>query len=105
MRNTRKDKKPTTYSLPVRTADGKIVQRMWSKHFCRFVQVSATGQKIFFKEFGDPRSIDPKDGKVRDLPFDEQATEIYHDMLYSPGETYGMQIGRASCRERVCQYV
>lgn len=91
MRKTRKDKEPTTYNMPIRSPDGKIVQRQWSKHFCRYVQISATGAKIYFKEFGDPRPIDPKTGKVNaSLAIEDQATEIYHGMLYSPGEAYGV---------------
>lgn len=91
VRRTKKDKTATTYTLPMINAEGKVVAREWRKHFCRFVQIGSTGSKIYFKEFGDPRPIDPKTGKVNgSLAIEDQATEIYADALYSPGEAYGL---------------
>jgi len=91
MRKTKKDKEATEYELPIRTTDGRIVQRTWWKNFRRYVQAGANGKRVFFKEFGDPRSIDPKTGQVNnDLAIEDQATEIYVDEIYSVGAEYGI---------------
>lgn len=90
MRKTKKDKTKTTYEVPVRSPDGKIVMRQWSKNFRRYVQVGANGKKTYFKELGDPRTIDPKNGKVNEaLAIEDAATEVYVEELSSPGLTYG----------------
>lgn len=91
VRKTTKDEKATEYQVAVRTPDGKIAYRTWAKKFCRYVQAGKNGQRVFFKEFGDPRPIDPKTGKVNpSLSIEEQATELYCDELYSPGVDYGI---------------
>lgn len=92
MRMTRKDRTPTQYTVLVPSPDGKgFIERTFSKHFRRFVQIGSNGQRVFFKEFNDPRSIDPTNGRVNDdLAVEDQATEIYHQALYFPGTSYGV---------------
>jgi capsid portal protein len=48
-------------------------------------------KKAYFKEYGDPRPIDPETGKVNAaLSRDAQANEVIYDPLYRSGYSYGM---------------
>jgi capsid portal protein len=73
-------------------ANGDTFTRLVPRYFRRYAQISpGTLERVYFKEFGDPRIIDPKTGEVApDLPFEEQATEIYMDAQYIPGHLYGV---------------
>lgn len=92
MRMTRRDKKPTPFEVIVKNPEGNgYVTRPASKYFRRYVQIGSGGERVYFKEFGDPRSIDPKTGLENDaLAPEERATAIYHHMLYQPGFEYGV---------------
>jgi PBSX family phage portal protein len=86
MTNREKEYTPITYTDPV---SGAV--RNGYKRFCRFVQIDEYGKKTWFKEWGDPRMIDPTTGKVNNsLSIEEEATEIYYQSLYSPGTCYGV---------------
>ena len=73
----------------------KITMR---RRFRRFIQVHEGSDAVFFKEFGDPRIISAKTGKmwpsVEDMkkedPKDRQATEILHFQIHSPRSPYGI---------------
>lgn len=73
----------------------KIVEMQ--RRFRRFVQIFQT-QAIFFKEFGDPRIISKKDGRVvasedefeKDDPDDGPATEVWHFSVHNPESSYGV---------------
>ena len=70
--------------------EGKLVKTRIKKRFCRWVQMIGE-RKVYFKEAGDPRKIDPKTGKEnKDLTFADSATEIMVDDIYSAGEAYGL---------------
>ncbi|GAB2558276.1 phage portal protein [Gracilibacillus alcaliphilus] len=57
------------------------------KRFRRYVQM-IDGKKVYFKEYGDPRVMNSKDGKFDDnTPDNLVATEIYHMKIGSG--TYG----------------
>lgn len=72
------------------TRNGKPAKVKVTKQFRRFVQQVGT-QKVYFKEYGDPRSIDPATGlEEAKLHVEDQATEIFHLSLYSPGHSYGL---------------
>jgi len=92
MRMTIKDREHTDFTIKVPDPDGEgWVDKDVCKSFRRFVQIGKNNRKVFFKEFGDPRAIDPKDGKVNeDLAIEDQATEIYMDAIYMPGTPYGV---------------
>lgn len=83
---------PITVKLP---RNGKIESVKRNKRFRRFVQ-KVGNNSVYFKEFGDPRIIDPatgdatrnKDGdKIR---LEDSATEIIHLCTYNPDSPYGM---------------
>ena len=102
VRMTKKDKTEVEVSVEYTDPDtGKISTDKISRTFRRFVQVDPTSQrKTFFKEFGDPRAIDPETGDENTtLKVEDQATEIYVDAQYVPGHVYGLPrwIGQIPC--------
>lgn len=88
VRMTTKEREYTEYSEYDPTTGTTINMR---RRFRRFVQIGENGQKTWFKEYGDPRPIDPKTGKVDwSISVEDEATEIYYDSLYFPGTPYGV---------------
>lgn len=71
---------------------GKELKVTVQKSFRRYVQIDeASNQKIWFKEFGDPRTIDPATGKENTaLSLDSSATEIIHITNYNAQSIYGL---------------
>ena len=92
LRMTRVDPSPVYTRVTQIDANGDTFTRLVPRYFRRYAQISpGTLERVYFKEFGDPRIIDPKTGEVApDLPFEEQATEIYMDAQYIPGHLYGV---------------
>lgn len=93
MRLTKVENKlvPSVVSI-VDPETGKVVTRRVNRRFRRFVQIDPTNlnRKIYFKEFGDPRKIDPRDGRENnELSINDCATEIIHKSIYTPGRVYG----------------
>ena len=84
IRLTSKDKDVTSYTEKVRTDDGQFVLIPRNKRFRRIVQYFGVGQKNYFKEFGDPRPISRKTGKVNKN--DPQANEV---IIFNNDVTYG----------------
>lgn len=89
MRMTTKE----TEAIPVEVLlprDGKTVTQKVNKRFRRFVQ-QVGERKVWFKEFGDPRSIDPKNGLISStVTVESSATEVIHLSLYNPANPYGL---------------
>lgn len=97
MRLTKQDEEPTEYTInrAIRLDEGfwEIQSLMTSKRFRRFVQIKENSQeKIYFKEWGDPRPISYKTGKVMEGEYDneELAHEVIHNKIYSPRTPYGI---------------
>jgi PBSX family phage portal protein len=67
------------------------------RRFRRFIQI-VLDRIVFFKEFGDPRVISKRTGRVyaneeeltKDSQHDGPATEILHFKIYSPRSPYGI---------------
>lgn len=59
------------------------------RRFRRFVQ-EVNGERVFFKEFGDPRPMNRKTGKYEDVPYEQQANEIIHITDVNDGGAYGI---------------
>lgn len=89
VRLTVKDVEP----VPVRVTmprEGEAAEQTVTKTFRRFVQLVGT-RRVFFKEYGDPRPINPSTGRVDvGLPIEQQATEVVHLTQYAPGTPYGV---------------
>jgi PBSX family phage portal protein len=95
MRLTKLDSQRTDVTLVIRDdASNELQEYDYKKFFRRFVQIR-NGQKVFFKEFGDPRVIDSRSGmvvgeeRIADDDF-TPATEVIHFKLYSPHSPYGV---------------
>jgi PBSX family phage portal protein len=87
-RMTTPDDAVTPYIELMPGPDGSMIQQPRLRHFRRFVQIETGGQKIWFKEFGDPRIISRDTGKPIDGSDDpaEIANEIIwhgHACTYS----------------------
>lgn len=91
---------PTNTLLMTRLEKEPIETQVWNerfgryqmvkRRFRRYVQRDVFGRMIYFKEWGDPRKIDPKNGMVNNsLSIEEEATSIYYDGYYTPGSPYG----------------
>lgn len=88
MRRTSRDRQETEVEVKL-PRDGSDTSRV-KKRFCRFVQ-QVGERKIWFKEYGDPRVIDPATGLENpNLSPEEGATEIIHRCLYHPASPYGV---------------
>lgn len=88
LRMTSREKQYTeVFTTDFTTGARKLIKR----RFRRFLQVRDDGKKTWFKEYGDPRPINPETGKVdTTIPVEDQATSIYYDHLYSPGTPCGI---------------
>ena len=65
-------------------------RKLTKRRFRRFLQIDEKGKKTWFKEYGDPRKVDPETGKINNsLPIEAEATAIYYDGLYAPGTPCG----------------
>lgn len=90
LRLTKRDKEPTDVTTIVMRG-GKEVALRRKVYFRRIVQQSAGMKKVYFKEFGDPRTIDPNTGKEnKALRQEAAANEIIYDPLYRSGYSYGV---------------
>ena len=70
--------------------EGKMVKQKVKKRFRRFVQLNGQ-QRVYFKEFGDPRIISPVNGDTNDqLTLEDSATEIIVLTRYNPSSPYGL---------------
>lgn len=77
-------------TLPDPSDYNKVITKEVSRKFRRYVQCDNAGKKIYFKELGDPRKINPTTGaEDAALSFDAQANEVYVDSIYTPGCPYG----------------
>lgn len=88
IRMTSKEKEYTeVWVTDANTGARKQIKR----RFRRFIQIDENGKRTWFKEYGDPRPIDPETGKVNtSLPIEAEATSIYYEGLYAPGSPCGV---------------
>ncbi len=92
------DRIPVDVDMRVRVSDLTFETVTMKRRFRRFIQVFE-GQAIFFKEFGDPRTISMKTGKVvadnaeGDPQFEDgdgAATELLYSPIHNPESAYGV---------------
>ena len=89
VRLTNKEEEPVEVEVKLPREGTATIQRV-RKTFRRYVQIVGT-RRVFFKEFGDPRQIDPRTGRVNEeLTPVEEATEVIHLRIYAPGTPYGI---------------
>ncbi len=76
-----------TVTLP---REGEARKQKITKRFGRFVQIVGA-RRTFFKEYGDPRTINPENGRQDDaIGLEQSATELIHLRMYIPGTPYGI---------------
>ena len=79
-----------TYERTINTPYGekKFLQARW---FYRFAQLGELNNKVFFKEFGDPREMDYQTGEFDEgITFQQQASEILMFKIDTPRSAYGI---------------
>lgn len=102
---TKPDKKMTRMKLHYVDARLNLRSKTFMKRFRRLVQVIGT-KSVYFKQFGDPRVIDKRDGSViapsiefwsndlklqNEFPKKYWANEVYHHKIPTPRRTpYGL---------------
>ena len=92
IRITKADRLITRMGLNYIRGDLSIGTKFFQKKFRRFVQIIGT-KKVFFKQFGDPRVIDKRNGEIAEQNLDPQfrANELFHFKIESRRPTpYGM---------------
>ncbi len=92
LRMCKKDQTPVMVDVEVVDEKGGISTVKVERTFRRFVQKSYhTNKMIYFKEFGDPRVIDPNTGEENPgLSPEDAASEVLFDSQYVPGHVYGL---------------
>lgn len=96
MRITNADKRIEVTALR-RTSDVGITRTKVTRRFRRYVQLVGGSERVWFKEFGDPRIMSSCTGKfyssvetLREAELDAPpATEILYWSIYSPVSVYG----------------
>lgn len=91
MRVTRKDPTPVEVEIELPDPSGGYIRHKVLRYFRRFCQITPTLKKVYFKQLGDPRPIDPTTGEVNEeLAIEDQATEVLWGSNYTPGFLYGL---------------
>jgi len=98
MRLRKQDDKFTPYEVPRAVKDSKgnwsIKKFPTSKRFRQYVQIREYGAEgVYFKEWGDPRSVDCRTGDVVEpgsIEPEYLAHEVIHIKLYSTKSPYGL---------------
>ncbi|CAO3460811.1 hypothetical protein [Azospirillum argentinense] len=89
VRLTHRDPAAVMVAAPARPGASRRRPRRAPRRFRRFVQAVGS-RKVWFREFGDPRIIDPETGRVvASAPATGAATEILHHCHYDAQTPYG----------------
>jgi len=90
LRKTTMDEEEVIVETELPGVDGDIRKVKTRKKFRRYVQIFGE-KKNWFKEYGDPRVIDPATGKVdSNMSPEDGATEIIFRDQYEAGHAYGL---------------
>lgn len=95
MRLLKKETEPTLYEAPLVIVDKdgvpQIMKKKMLRRFRRYAQITERGEKIYFREWGDPRAMSWQTGEYKDdLPESEKATSVLHFKRYSSRTPYGV---------------
>lgn len=89
MRVTTADKTAVSVSVDM-ARFGTTTKVKVDKNFRRYVQRRGA-DTVYFKEYGDPRTIDPTSGMIKDsMKLPDSATEVLHLRNYHAGSVYGL---------------
>ncbi len=82
--------KPVEFKVLEKDDTGEYTSQTYYKKFRKFVQIVG-GNKVYFKEFGDPRSLDYKTGEYKEgIQEGERATELAFFPIHDPTTEYGI---------------
>ncbi len=92
------DVEHTTMMVKRRLSAVSLVEEEERVRFRRFAQVVLGQERVFFKQFGDPRTLSSSSGRYYESPEGlaaaepgaPAATEVYHWSLYSSRSAYGI---------------
>jgi PBSX family phage portal protein len=93
IRLTNREVNPIEVEITLPREGGKEMKRKVQKRFRRFVQMVGN-RRVYFKEYGDPRNIDPATGEEMQqkgkAALSSSATEVMHLASYNPSSPYGL---------------
>lgn len=90
VRLCKRERKAIMVKTMVPNDDGQMIEITIMKKFRKFVQI-VDSQKVYFKEFGDPRTLNCKTGLYDDnAPDEDKATSIMFFSIYCPYTPYGL---------------
>lgn len=90
VRLCKRERKAIMVKTMVPNDDGQMIEITIMKKFRKFVQI-VDSQKVYFKEFGDPRTLNCKTGLYDDnTPDEDKATSIMFFSIYCPYTPYGL---------------
>lgn len=85
-----RDKKLIDVKTTIIDENGKEIEITIRKRFRKFVQI-VSAQKVYFKEFGDPRNLNYKTGEYgENIPEEDRASSIIFFNTYCPYSEYGL---------------
>ncbi|MBE5977871.1 MAG: phage portal protein [Paenibacillaceae bacterium] len=90
VRLCKRERKAISVKTMVPNDNGELIEITIMKKFRKFVQI-VDSRKVFFKEFGDPRTLNCKTGLHDEAAADEdKATSIIFFNIYCPYTPYGL---------------
>lgn len=90
VRLCKRERKAIMVKTMVPNDNGQMIEITIMKKFRKFVQI-VDSQKVYFKEFGDPRTLNCKTGLYdENTPDEDKATSIMFFNIYCPYTPYGL---------------
>lgn len=90
MRICKEEKKPIEFKVLEKDETGEYFHNIYFKKFRKFAQM-INGKKIYFKEFGDPRTLNCETGEYGEVSSDELvANEIAFFPIHDASTEYGV---------------
>lgn len=90
VRLCKKERKAISVTTEVPDDEGNLIVITVMKKFRKFVQI-VDNQKVYFKEFGDPRILNCRTGQYEDsTPPDDRASSVMFFNIYCPYTPYGL---------------
>lgn len=90
VRLCKRERKPISVKTTILDDEGNLIEITIMKRFRKFVQI-VDNEKVFFKEFGDARTLNCKTGIYdENTSPDEKATSILFFNIYCPYTPYGL---------------
>lgn len=90
IRLCKRERKAIPVTTIIQDENGEEMEISILKKFRKFVQI-VDNEKVYFKEFGDPRTLNCRTGLYEDdTPEDDKATSIIFFNIYCPYTPYGL---------------